>query len=670
MKSLVICEKGTHRANIIDAIGDRYGTVLAASGHLFTLATPEAYGKPWDDWRGFHVYRPAGDRWLMVPTADADEGRAKIAQAARERIGPALRHAQRVYVATDSDREGEVIGRSILDAFGYTGEAYRVLFVSEDPESLNEAFRAAVPVAEREMIYQAGLARARADYIWNFSLTRAATAALVQPGARTAIGVGRVKTPTLAIICRREIQIAQHKPNEAQAIRVVIEVPTGQVVLTSDKNEPFGEKAEAEAFAQQLVGQKVELAAEVSKVRTSPPKPPDLGLLQALGGQWGWSAEKVLDVGQQLYSGHKIMTYVRAATRYYPEALIPAVPGILDALRQIPAYTALIPAAPVIRRGKSGVFSDAALAGESHHALMPNPKAGVLAELPATLDRLSADERRLFDTIVLLFLQALSPDYEGEKVAYLAEADGRTLAGAATRPIILGWRSLLSGAEAEAEAEADAGAGDGDEHQAAAFAAPGLYAVSRAEAFTRRASPPKRYNQGSLVQAMINAWQFVPEEDRRARLREARGIGTIATRAEIITGLLDQAQLVEADNKLAPTKPGMELFAILYRIDPRLVDPGNTADWESKIDEIARGTLTPAAFLDEIEAETRRLVEIIRQQKPSALFGAPAAPSPAQLKAVTAVMKATGKTPPPDYRTNAGSAVAFLDQYGAKNARK
>ncbi|MDD3446975.1 MAG: toprim domain-containing protein, partial [Zavarzinia sp.] len=210
MKTIVICEKGSQRANIIAAIGDSFGQVLAASGHLFTLATPEQYGPPWDDWRGFHVYRPAGDGWRMVPTSDPDEGRDKIGRAARETIGRALASAQRVYIATDADREGEVIGREILDEFGFQGEAFRVLFTSEDPATIRDAFAAARPAREREPIYQAGLARARADYIWNFSLTRAATSALVQAGARTVIGVGRVKSPTLAIVCRREIQILQH----------------------------------------------------------------------------------------------------------------------------------------------------------------------------------------------------------------------------------------------------------------------------------------------------------------------------------------------------------------------------------------------------------------------------------------------------------------------------
>lgn len=660
MKSLVICEKGSQRANIVAAIGDRFGQVLAASGHLFTLAMPEEYSEAWADWRGFHVYRPPGDAWKLVPTVDPDEGRAKIAQVARQAIERALPSARRVYIATDADREGEVIGRELLDVYGFKGETFRVLFASEDPETIRDAFTAAIPIADREAIYQAGLARARADFIWNFSLTRAVTSALVQPGAKAVVGVGRVKTPTLAIVCRREIQIQQHKTNEAQAVRLVLETAAGTVTLTSDKDAPFTDKAEAQAFAASLVGQSFDLTADVSKLRTGPPKPPDLGVLQALGGRWGWSAEKVLDAGQQLYSGHRIMTYVRAATRYYPEAMIAAVPAILDALRAVAAYAPMVPAEPVIRRGAGGAFSDAGLAGESHHALAPNPKAAVLADLPAVLPALSAEERRLFDAVVTLFLQALSPDYEGERVAYSIEA-GRKFAGSATRTLVPGWRGLGEADEAD-EAEQDA--------VAERFAAPGRYTVTSAEAFTRKAAPPKRYNQGSLVSAMINAWQFVPEPERRARLKEAKGIGTIATRAEVIAGLLDQAQLAESANKLAPTKSGMELFAILYRIDPRLVDPGNTADWESKIDEIARGTLAPGAFLDEIEAETRRLVEVIRQQKPSALFGTPAAPSSAQLKAVTAVMKATGKMPPADYRTNAGSAAAFLDQYGAKNARK
>jgi DNA topoisomerase-3 len=655
MNSIVLCEKADQAANINAAVGDTYGRVLPASGHLYALAEPDAYGADWTNWAGFHVYRPSS--WKKNPTPGNDEKHQQRLDQARGAIATALKTATRVYIATDCDREGEVIGREILDVNRYKGEIFRVLFNADDPASLREAFAAPVPISQREHIYQAGLARERADFIWNFSLTRAVTAALIGKGYTGVIGIGRVKTPTLAIVARQEIKIAQWKPSDAHVIRATIETPNGPVSLTSSADQVFPDRASAETAASGAVGQELHIKVETSRKRQGPPKPPDLTVLQTTASRWGWPADKTLAVGQALYSTHKVMTYVRASTRYYPEPAIANVPEMLGALGKLDAYRDLIPGKPAIRTGKSGIFCDEALAGESHYGLMPNVKT--IGELQVILPNLSSDEARLFDLVCRLYLQTVMPDYEYESTKATADFAGISYAGTLRRSLVPGWKTAQAG---DPEGQGD----DEEDDELSSPLTTGTYKVLKAEARPKQASPPRRYTQGSLISAMLNAWQFVSDDQLKARLKDAKGIGTVATRDDVIRGLIDQHQIGETKSTLAPTKAGLKLFLLLHGIDPRLVDPGNTAAWELQIDEIARGKLEIDNFLQAIAEEAGRLIEKIKQQSPNPLFGTALPPTDAMIRAVDAVRKATGKTPPDGWKQNFATTSAFLDQYGKK----
>jgi DNA topoisomerase-3 len=661
MGSIVICEKADQAANIKAAIGEQYGRIYPASGHLYALAHPdEIKGEDWT-FAGYHVYRP--QKWQKVPTPGNDAHHQARLDQARSNIASALKSASLVYIATDCDREGEVIGREILDVNCYRGDAKRVLFNADDPESLREAFAKAVPIKSRDLIYQAGLARERADYIWNFSLSRAATTALIPAGSTGGIGVGRVMTPTLAIVCRRQIQIDAWKPSESHVVKLQLEGPDGAITLTSQGDKPFLNKATASATAKNAIGKALNISVEISQKRQGPPKPPDLTVLQTMANRWGWGADKTLEIGQALYSTHKIMTYVRASTRYYPEPAILDVPGMLTALSELPDLAPHIPASPQIRRGKSGIFCDEALAGESHYALMPNAKT--LSSIASILPNLTPDEARLFALVCQLFLQTLMPDHEYESTKITALIDGLAYSGSLRRTTAPGWKAIGATDTENLPAE-------DPETEINIPLAAGTYSVIGAEARPHKATAPRRYTQGTLIAAMVNAWQYVKDEERQARLKQAKGIGTVATRDEIIRSLMTQSQIVEIKSgaALAPTDAGLTLFGILYNIDPSLVDPATTAEWELQIDEIARGELSLELFLNAIEAETRRLVSKLRQQKANPKFGTVSPPTPAMMKAVAAIQSATGRTPPPGWQQSFALASAYLDANGNKNAKK
>lgn len=660
MNSIVICEKSSQRRNILEAVGEKYGPVFAASGHLYALAEPEEYGDDFADWNSFKTLHPAV--WKKTPTTHSDSNEQSRLDKLRREIAKALKNAKTVYIATDADREGEVIGREILDENGYQGRTFRVLFAQEDAETLREAFEKPIPIEEREAIYQAGLARERADFIWNLSLTRAATTSLVPKGSRGVIGIGRVKTPTHAIVTRRELQIKAFKPDSTFSIKVTIDTPQGPLALTVPKEAVFPSEDEAKAAAQKIAdGKTLTLTVTKKAGRRAPPKPPSLSALQIIAGRWGWSADDTLATGQELYSTAKIMTYVRAAARFYPEAMISDVPAILAGLAQIPELAGTIPAEPAIRKGKGGFFSDAGLAGESHHALAPNIKK--IAEIGVILSGLPDAQKRLFLEVARLFIQCVSPDEEFITHSFVGTAsteDAPPLTATGKVQTKAGWRGVNAGEEDEDS--------DDNTDSAAVFPESGTYTIVAAEPFKRASNPPPRYTQGTLIKAMLNAWRFIPDKERRDRLKEAKGIGTEATRANVITGLIEQGLLEDAKT-LMPSQAGILLFTTLYEIDKRLIDPGTTADWENQIDEIARGNMSESAFVQAIADETGRLIEIIKRREPNVLFGKVEPPTAAMKKAVEAIAR-KGPKPPPGWKLSAEITRQFLDKHARPKAER
>jgi DNA topoisomerase-3 len=206
MATLIIAEKASQARDLRAALGARFGQILAAEGHLLRLAEPEEVNSAWKSWSCV-VLKPDG----LFPTRPSKEG-SKPAKL--KAIAAALRCCDDVILATDCDREGQLIGQEILDHVGYRGRVRRALFTAQDPKTLQQAFARLKPNAELRPLYEAAVARQQADQIFNLSLTRTATKTLLAPGVRGVIGIGRVKTPTLAIVCLRELEIRNFQPED------------------------------------------------------------------------------------------------------------------------------------------------------------------------------------------------------------------------------------------------------------------------------------------------------------------------------------------------------------------------------------------------------------------------------------------------------------------------
>ena len=666
---LVITEKTSQARDVRAAVGSRYGQVLPAEGHLLDLAEPEDAVPAWKRWSAV-LLRPDG----LYATKPATGGNKPAKLRA---IRDALRGARKVWLATDCDREGQLIGQEILEHLGYRGEVRRVVFTAQDPQTIRDAFARAKPNAEYARLYAAAVARRQADQIYNLSLTRTATVTLAR-GERAVIGVGRVKTPTLAIVCKRELEIRQFVPQAYFEVVATAQVEAGRFRMRHAPKQRLLKREDAEVVAALAQGFTGPLAVEVEDKRQGPPRLHDLPSLQKLcGSRFGWSAARTLEVAQELYdgAGKKVITYPRAETRYLPESLMPDVPRIVAGLRAGRAFGAIpVPEPPLVRRGASGAFHDKGLEGASHHAVIPNVNTvGTLAEV---WPRLSAEERRLFDVIARSYLAAMMPDFRYRQTTAVLDVAGHLFRAVGRQPVELGWRAAFPDWQPAEE--------KGEDAQLLPGLRDGEAALLRDAAVEgKETRPPPRYNEGTLIDAMQNAWCFVEDGALRDRLREAKGIGTPATRAEVIRGLKAQEFLMASGKHIVPTERGLALFGILERADPALVDPGVTAQLECLLDEVLVGRQEMMGAIDAVCAQAQRIIGRLTEgagagdsTSPGPLLGAAAGatgqdrpPTPAMRRYVDSLARQKGVKPPAGCAKSGVLCRAFLDQHAPKAGR-
>ena len=548
----------------------------------------------------------------------------------------------------------------------------RVLFTAQDSQTIRDAFGRAKPNIEYARLYAAAVARRQADQIYNLSLTRTATVILGQ-GARRVIGVGRVKTPTLAIVCKRELEIRNFVPLAYFEIVATAKVAGGQFQMRHAPQDRIVKREIAQDVVKAAEGFEGALAVRVEDKRQGPPKLHDLPSLQKLcGSRFGWSASKTLEVAQELYDGQgkKIITYPRAEVRYLPQSLISDVPRIVAGLRVGQSFGAIpVPEPPVIRRGASGTFYDKGLEGASHHAVIPN--VNTIDKLPEVWPRLSSDEKKLFDVIARAYLAALMPDFRYRQTTATLDVHGFEFRAAGRQPIDLGWRAAFPEWQPADE--------KGDEAQLLPPLRNGETAqLQDPKIENKETRPPPRYNEGTLIEAMQNAWRFVDDEVLRDRLKEAKGIGTPATRAEIIGGLKKQGFLIAQGKNIVPTETGLSLFGVLKQADPALVDPGVTAQLECLLDDVVVGKQEMVGAIDAVCDVAER---IISKLKEGATAGGPSLlgsaggngtgtypPTPAMKRFADSLVRQKGIKPPPGYKTSISICRKFLSEHAPKKS--
>jgi len=413
------------------------------------------------------------------------------------------------------------------------------------------------------------------------------------------------------------------------------------------------------------------LGVRVEDKRQGPPKLHDLPSLQKLcSSRFGWPASKTLDVAQELYDGQgkKIITYPRAEVRYLPESLIPDVPKIVAGLQAGKSFNTIpVPDPPVIRKGASGTFHDQGLEGASHHAVIPN--VNMIDHLREVWPRLSIDEKKLFDVVARAYLAAVMHDFRYRQTTATLDVRGFAFRAAGRQPIDLGWRAAFPDWQ------------PADEQGDAAQLLPALRNGETAKLENptiedKETRPPPRYTEGTLIEAMQNAWRFVDDEVLRERLKQAKGIGTPATRAEIIGGLKQQAFLIAQAKNIVPTDIGLQLFGVLQQADPALVDPGVTAQLECLLDDVVIGKQAMIGAIDAVCDVALRIIGKLQAGTGTGeppLRGAAIAgdagsrpPTPAMKRFADSISRARGVRPPQGYATSGSICRAFLDQHAPK----
>jgi DNA topoisomerase III len=377
-------------------------------------------------------------------------------------------------------------------------------------------------------------------------------------------------------------------------------------------------------------------------------------------------------VAQGLYDGQgkKIITYPRAEVRYLPQSLISDVPQIVAGLQVGQSFSAIpVPEPPVIRRGASGSFYDKGLDGASHHAVIPN--VNMIDKLREVWPRLSSDEKKLFDVIARAYLATLMPDFRYRQTTATLDVHGYEFRASGRQPIDLGWRAAFPEWQPADE--------KGDEAQLLPPLRNGETAqLQDPKIEDKETRPPARYNEGTLIEAMQNAWWFVDDEVLRNRLKEAKGIGTPATRAEIIGGLKKQGFLIAQGKHIVPTEAGLSLFGVLKQADPALVDPGVTAQLECLLDDVVVGKQEMLGAIDAVCNVAERIIGKLKEG--AAAGGAPLLgaavgtgpgtfpPTPAMKRFADSLVRQKGVKPPPGYKTSISICRKFLNEHAPKKA--
>ncbi|HEX4035701.1 MAG TPA: DNA topoisomerase 3 [Solirubrobacteraceae bacterium] len=612
MKTLVIAEKpsvGRDLARVLPGPFAKHEGYLEAEehvitwavGHLVQLAEPDEYDPKFKRWRMADL-PIVPDRFKLVVRDERSKKQMSVvvAQLLRDDISEVIN-------ACDAGREGELIFAYLYEKSGSKLPVRRLWLQSMTATAMREAFASLRPAADLASLEEAARSRSEADWIVGMNATRAATIRL-RSSFDGAVSLGRVQTPTLAIIARREEEIRAFVPEPYWLVDARFE-PSEDAARRYEGRFHAGAKprlqTEAEALA--IVAAVRDGAGEITKVekREVSEKPPMLYDLTSLqrdaNTRFGFSARRTLGAAQRLYEEHKALTYPRTNSRFLTSDMAPEIKPIAELVgarseyRDAAAYVTGLDLLPLAR-----VINDAKVT--DHHAIIPTR-----AEHP--VEKMDSDDKRVYDLVVRRFLAALHPEavLENTRVeTTVAEHVFRTRGKVLLVP---GWRGVyLTSAEEAAPAE---GAGDEDEGQDQALPRLDQGEPSRTleiESLAKETKPPRRYTDASLLGAMETAGKLVDDEGVREAMKDS-GIGTPATRAAIIERLIDVGYVERDGRALVATEKGLNVIRLLG--EHALTSPDLTGRWEQRLGQIERGEDSREKFMRDIAGFAKETVDVL-----------------------------------------------------------
>ena len=602
MKSLVIAEKPSVARDIARVLGanQKNGGILEgknyvvtwALGHLVTLADPEEYDRKYEKWELATLPMLPKEMKLVVIRQTGRQFSVVKTQLFRKDIGE-------IIIATDAGREGELVARWILEKAGCHKPIKRLWISSVTDKAIKEGFANLKDGHDYDNLYRAAVARAEADWLVGMNGTRALTCKY-----NAQLSCGRVQTPTLAMIAKREEEIRKFVPKEYYGIS--LETQDVKWTWRDEKTKSF--RTFSRERAEQIKGRLENDALEITSVekkakKTMAPGLYDLTTLQREANlKYGFSAKETLNIMQRLYENHKVLTYPRTDSRYIGKDIVPTIKERLKACG-IGPYRKLAGALMNKPVQVNGSFVDDKRVSD-HHAIIPT-------EQFVQLDHMTNEERKIYDMVVRRFLAVLYPASQYEQVTMEAKAAGETFAASGKVIKSMGWKEVYEGgADDDLEDEAD------DEKKLKDQRLPEMKTGTRLKILktslnTGKTKPPARFTEATLLAAMENPVKFMETRDKEAvkTLGETGGLGTVATRADIIEKLFHSFMMEKKGNEIHITSKAKQLLEL---VPEDLKKPELTADWEMKLSQIAKGRIRQGDFLHQIRDYTCEIVDEIK----------------------------------------------------------
>ncbi|NER64749.1 DNA topoisomerase III [Pseudomonas sp. MAFF212427] len=615
---LYLCEKPSQAKDIAKVLGaTRRGdgcwvgtgvTVTWCIGHLLETAPPDAYDARYKRWALADL--------PIIPTQWKMQVKPRTASQFKA-VKRLLGEAAELVIATDADREGEMIARELVEHCRYRGPIQRLWLSALDDASIRKALAVLRPGADTFNLYHSALGRSRADWLIGMNMSRLFTLLGRQSGYQGVLPVGRVQTPTLRLVVDRDRSIADFVPVPFWAIEV--QLGSAGSLFNAQWRAPDAQCDDQGRCLNQAIAQQAAAAITAAgsahlrslateRVREAPPLPFDLGTLQELcSKKYALGAQETLDIAQALYETHKVITYPRSDCGYLPLSQHAEALAILAALgRSDPSLAPLQPHLQAQRRSRA--WNDAKVS--AHHGIIPTAAAVDPSRLPPK-------HKAVYVLIRARYLAQFLPNHEYDRTQADFDCAGQALRAVGKQIVEPGWRRALpealtppKGREAPV-AQVLPALQHGQQCEVAG--------VNLKDLWTQ---PPKPFTEGDLIKAMKNVAKLVDDPRLKQKLKDTTGIGTEATRAGIIQGLLDRGYLVKQGKALSATPAA---FSLIDAVPRAIADPGTTAIWEQALDMVHSGEMSLEDFVAKQSAWMSKQVQ--RCSGMSLSIAGPAAPA-------------------------------------------
>ncbi|MDX8362376.1 DNA topoisomerase III [Cytobacillus sp. IB215316] len=566
--------------------GDKY-IVTWALGHLVTLADPEAYDVKYKSWKLEDLPMLPNKAKLVVIKKTSKQFNTVKAQLNRKDV-------KEVVIATDAGREGELVARWILEKVRLNKPIKRLWISSVTDKAITEGFRKLRNGKDYENLYASAVARAEADWYVGINATRALTTKF-----NAQLSCGRVQTPTIAIISKREEEIRNFKPKTYYGIQAMTKDHLKLVWLdnnTKDTKTFSKDKIENTLLA---VNNKHAQVVDVNKIakKSYAPQLYDLTELQRdANKRFGYSAKETLSIMQKLYEQHKLLTYPRTDSRYISTDIVATLKDRVDACSIQPyAKLAMKILKQPIKAKKSFVDNSKV---SDHHAIIPTEQSAMLSSL-------SDKERKIYDLVVKRFLAVLFPPFEYEQTTIVTSIASEQFIAKGKRIINQGWKEVY-------ENQFDDEVNDVISEQTLPSISKGdVLQITAVSQTTGETKPPEPFTEASLLSAMENPKKYMKKNDKQLinTIGKTGGLGTVATRADIIEKLFNSFLIEKRGKSIYITSKGKQLLDL---VPEDLKSPELTAEWEQKLEAISKGSLQKTAFINEMKHYAKDVVHKIK----------------------------------------------------------